>query len=83
MHTVHVPIKTMDTYYSYATISIIFDRYHYDKSVKIIDNFFDSLQINKQTDHKVKEIPYYELLSVVDTSTRYLYTGSVTTPPCD
>lgn len=51
MHTVHVPIKTMDTNYSYAAISIIFDRYHYDKSVsveviKIIDNFFDSLEIN-------------------------------------
>jgi carbonic anhydrase len=30
----------------------------------------------------VKEIPYGELLSVVDTANRYTYSGSVTTPPC-
>jgi hypothetical protein len=48
MHTVHVPVNTDDTNYSYAAVGIIFDTKHYDKSVNIevsniIDNFFDSL----------------------------------------
>jgi len=68
-------------------MGIIFDTKKYDKSIsaeviEIIDNFFDSLQLDKQTDPTVKEIPYGELHSVIDTSKRYTYTGSVTIPPC-
>ena len=85
MHTVHYPVNS-DPFYVAAALGIIFDTKKYDKSVSaevvnIIDNFFDSLLLD-QNDPVVKEIPYGELHSVIDTTRRYVYTGSVTTPPC-
>ena len=87
MHTVHTPVNKDTTNHSYAAMGIIFDTKKYDQSVnleteQIIDNFFESLLLDSQTDPKVKEIPYGELLSAVDTANRYTYTGSVTIPPC-
>ncbi len=58
MHTVHTPINQDTTSHAYAAMGIIFDTKKYDKSisaevVEIIDNFFDSLQLDKQTDPTV------------------------------
>lgn len=58
MHTVHTPVNQSTTTHGYAAMGIIFDTKKYDKSisaevVEIIDNFFDSLQLDKQTDPTV------------------------------
>lgn len=51
-----------------------------------IDNFFDSLNFggpwhSKST--KIRQMAYGELFSVLDTKNRWVYKGSLTTPPCD
>ena len=87
MHTVHTPVNQNTTTHGYAAMGIIFDTKKYDKSisaevVEIIDNFFESLELDKQINPIVKEIRYGELHSVIDSTKRYIYTGSVTIPPC-
>ena len=55
---------------------------------KIIDQFFDSLTMNKFNPKKPKDswdvslARYADLLNMVDTNNRWIYRGSVTTPPC-
>ena len=57
-------------------MGIIFDMYNYDESVtdeqvKIIDNFFDSLQIkwlsNSKPKMDVTSVPYGQLMNMVET----------------
>ena len=50
--------------------------------MKAIDNFFDDLLLNKIADTTVAKIRYGTLIQALDTSRRYVYKGSVTTPPC-
>jgi len=91
LHTVHHPPKVTDTAsnngFVAAAVGIIFDTKNYDKSVTtgqvaIIDNFFESLKYNEKNDPK-SNVAYGELLNAVDTNNRWVYKGSVTTPPCD
>lgn len=72
-------------------MGIIFDMYNYDESVtdeqvKIIDDFFDSLQIKWLSNSKpvmdVTSVPYGQLMNMVETDHRWIYKGSLTTPPC-
>ena len=50
---------------------------------KILDNFFDSLKWDSSGDiQKVEEVPYGDLMMMVDMDNRWTYKGSVTTPPC-
>jgi len=90
LHTVHHPPKVTDTAsnngFVAAAVGIIFDTKNYDKSVTtgqvaIIDKFFDSLSYDK-TDNPKADVAYGELLNAVDTNNRWVYKGSVTTPPC-
>jgi len=65
----------------------MFDTTNYDKSVtadqvRIIDNFFESLAYNNKLNPTVPMINYGELIMMVDTNNRWVYKGSVTTPPC-
>lgn len=54
------------------------------KLVEAIDQFFDSLQWDAETGAPiVPYIPYGKLMSMVDMNNRWIYKGSVTTPPCD
>ncbi len=51
MHTVHTPVNTNTTNYTYAALGIFFDTKKYDQSISIeveniIDNFFDSLYLD-------------------------------------
>ena len=67
-------------------MGIIFDVDEYDKSVtpeqvEIIDKFFDSLKLNL-TEPTTGEIPFGDLMNMLDTSNRWAYKGSLTTPPC-
>ena len=52
--------------------------------MRIIDSFFESLKWTEtESDPEVAEVPYGDLLMLVDTDNRWVYKGSVTTPPCD
>ena len=87
MHTVHFPTKPEQGFIA-AVVGIIFDTYNYDPSVtdaqrQTIDKFFDSLMMYEESDPLPKEIAYGELLDVLDTNSRWVYEGSMTTPPCD
>jgi len=53
-----------------------------DEMVDIIDTFFDSMQWTETNDPKVAEVPYGDLMMAADSNNRWVYKGSVTTPPC-
>lgn len=69
-------------------MGIIFSVNNYTKEVepweeKIIDNFFDSLKWEDLSGKPVvAHVPYGELMMMVDMDNRWVYKGSVTTPPC-
>lgn len=53
-----------------------------DADVRIIDNFFESLQWDATENPTPTNIAYGNLVGMVDFHNRYVYRGSVTTPPC-
>lgn len=72
-------------------MGIIFDPYDYDSSVSddeiaIIDAFFESLQMGKLSNGNptvdITSVPYGQLMTMVHTDKRWVYQGSLTTPPC-
>ena len=95
MHTVHYPPKA-DNGFIAAALGIIFDTKNYDKSVTpeqvdVIDRFFESMKWNQfvqapvsstDKDVVVPMVNYGELVNNLNTSYRWVYSGSVTTPPC-
>ncbi|MFN9906193.1 MAG: carbonic anhydrase family protein, partial [bacterium] len=52
------------------------------ETVEIIDNFCDSLRLDQTNVPLVQEIPFGELMSRIDLKNRWVYKGSLTTPPC-
>lgn len=85
MHTVHLPAANENGFFA-AAFGIIFDTSAstIDLSadeIKIIDDFFDALQWDG-SDPVVDELNYGELMRMVDPSNRFVYKGSLTTPPC-
>lgn len=48
----------------------------------MIDKFFDQMQWNLETDPSVALVSYGELMNMVNSKRRWIYKGSVTTPPC-
>ena len=86
MHTVHFPKEAQSGIVASA-VGVIFDTTRYDRSVsvetvEIIDNFFESLRLEQTNDPLVQEIPFGELMSRIDLKNRWVYKGSLTTPPC-
>jgi hypothetical protein len=76
---------------SLAVVGIIFDQKEYDKNVpdktvEAIDKYFDSLMMHQviagDTYYGVDEVALGELMAFIDTSNRWVYSGSLTTPPC-
>ena len=54
-----------------------------DVKVKDADgNDTDELKMAKKNTVEVAEVPYGDLMMMVDMDNRYTYKGSVTTPPC-
>jgi len=79
-----------------SAVGLMFDVDDYDPSIKpeeiaVIDKFFDSLKFGNipagaaaghVLDQKT-DIPYGDLNKIVDFAGRWVYTGSLTTPPCN
>lgn len=90
MHTVHLPNDPAQGGVKYAAMGLFFSVDDYtqegvtDAMVATIDKFFDSLAWTQfQANPIVAEVPYGELMMMVDMDNRWTYKGSVTTPPCD
>ena len=70
-----------------AAMGLIFDVDDYDKSVtddqvRIIDTFFDSMKWTATGEPEVDVISYGAIMNMADFENRWIYKGSVTTPPC-
>jgi len=74
-----------------AALGVIFDRTKWNKDnvtqsqISTIDTFFDSIFANMNIETlelSPTSVKYGDLLSALDTHRRWVYTGSVTTPPC-
>ena len=69
-------------------MGIMFDVSSYDEGVEdwqveVIDNFFDNLKWEETSSNpKVEEVTYGQLMNMANMDTRWVYKGSVTTPPC-
>lgn len=69
-----------------AAFGVLFDTKYYDQSIPqskidLIDSFFDSLKIQKGK-YTVNNIPFGQLMNILDQNNRWVYQGSLTTPPC-
>jgi len=98
MHTVHAPAeaKGNDVSIKYSALGLIFDVDDYDPSITpkekaTINAFFDSLNLGKVPANGAAEgytlsvssdVPFGELMRIVNFANRWVYTGSLTTPPC-
>ena len=92
MHTVHLANddKTSGTDnngITHAAMGLIFSVNDHnanlsDAQVKIIDTFFETLQWSKTNDPQVDMVTYGDLMMMADMENRWIYKGSVTTPPC-
>jgi hypothetical protein len=93
MHTVHYPWNKDDpavkrTGFIAAAMGLMFSVSDFDSSVtddqvKIIDNFFDSLKWDiTKSSPEVAMVPYGQIMMMADMNNRWVYKGSVTTPPC-
>lgn len=89
MHTVHEHTQKDEfpNEFTHAAMGIMFSVNDYtaklsDAETKILDTFFNTLQFGKQNDPKVDMITYGDLMHMVDMKERWVYKGSVTTPPC-
>jgi len=93
MHIVHEGMKDYKGYHpgdvKYAAVGIMFSMDNYDEgidveNIDVIDTFFDSLKwIEQRTNPRVEEVQFGKLLMMLNTWDRWIYKGSVTTPPCD
>jgi carbonic anhydrase len=90
MHTVHYPkAGNKANGFIAAAMGIIFSVEEYTANLtwseqRIVDTFFDSLQWDDltETGPTVDLITYGNLMELVDNKNRWIYKGSVTTPPC-
>lgn len=92
MHTVHVKDGASTTEdagngFVAAAMGLIFDVDDYDKSVtddqvRIIDTFFDSMKWGTTGEPVVDVVSYGAIMNMADFENRWIYKGSVTTPPC-
>lgn len=98
MHTVHAPdeAKGDPVKIKYSAVGLMFDTENFDTSISAadratIDDFFDSLNFSsipapgKAKGHVMAantEVPFGDLMKMVNFANRWVYTGSLTTPPC-
>jgi hypothetical protein len=91
MHTVHFPDEGSKGGFIAAAVGIFWSVDNADiawndlssRQQDIINNFFNSLRWEETNSNpRVDEVPYGDLMLMVDTDNRWVYKGSVTTPPC-
>jgi carbonic anhydrase len=88
MHTVHLEDQNSPGGFMAAALGIMFDVRDYNaelsaSEIQIIDTFFDSFQWDQTTGTPIASyVPYADLVNMVDFDNRWVYQGSVTTPPC-
>lgn len=88
MHTVHLPEGGAKNGIKYAAMGIMFSVNDYtqeatEEEQKIIDDFFDQMQWDIDSyDPKVDLVSYGKIMMMFDMNNRWVYKGSVTTPPC-
>jgi len=89
MHTVHLAEEAIgDVKYSAMGLLFSVDEYTREgvnyEMVETIDSFFESLKWTESSGTPiVGEVPYGKLMMMADMGNRWVYKGSVTTPPCD
>jgi carbonic anhydrase len=87
MHTVHVASPNASGGFPYAATGVLFSVKDYtaklnDTQKAILTDFFDKLNLTTD-DPTVPLVTYGEVMTqVVDFNDRWVYKGSVTTPPC-
>jgi carbonic anhydrase len=86
MHTVHFPKSPRGGVIA-AAMGIFFSADSYtaqlsEAEINVIDTFFDSLRWNQQGDQRSSKVTYGDLMMMVNMRSRWVYKGSVTTPPC-
>jgi len=92
MHTVHLASEEKNGF-KYAAMGLMFSVQDFDRSVpqdlrNVIDGFFESMKWENKdgsgafADPLVAEVPYGDLMMAVSMHDRWVYKGSVTTPPC-
>lgn len=89
MNTVHLP-KNVTGDMKYAAVGLFFSEANYtkegvtDEMVNTIDEFFESLSFNDGSSSVVVPVVTYgKIMMMADMDNRWVYKGSVTTPPCD
>jgi hypothetical protein len=86
MHTVHFP-KEPEGGFIAAAVGIMFSTTEYTADLSpaeryVIDAFFDGLKWDESGAIVSDLILYGDLMEMVDSNNRWIYKGSVTTPPC-
>lgn len=87
MHTVHYP-KEAENGFIAAAVGIMFSVQENTAQLtnaesEVIDAFFEGLKWDDETGSAVSDmILYGDLMEMVDSNNRWMYKGSVTTPPC-
>lgn len=94
MHTVHYPPTGTKSDIIAAAVGIMFSVSDYNADLtwaeqRVIDNFFESLKWDDTTYGNSKDVgpivgeaTYGDLMNMVDFNNRWVFKGSVTTPPC-
>lgn len=93
MHTVHLGVKddkgANPGNVKYAAMGIMFSVNDYNVELdeyetKVIEKFFEEMHWKETNlNPTVAEVPYGQLMMIVNIWDRWVYKGSVTTPPCD
>ena len=86
MHVVHVAEETKNEIL-YGAVGIMFSVEDYNAKLTyaeqaIVDSFFESLDLSDQNDPLISMLNFGYLMNMVDTDNRWVYKGSLTTPPC-
>jgi len=87
MHTVHTAQEVLGNIH-YAVMGVLFSVNDYNVNLRksdidTIDAFFDSMEWNKiDASHEVSLINYSNFVKILDLTQRWIYKGSLTTPPC-
>jgi len=85
MHVVHLPTEKKNEFFA-GVLGMLFSVDNADAvpeaTVTAIDNFFTDLKWDQTTDQTVTTLRFKALMDAVDVEKRWVYKGTLTTPPC-